>query len=437
MRRSPAARVTMRTVGSPQAARTPILNGVRAQQSTPGDEGTARSGRVGGALGLVYVAYAFGVTMLGTTLPTPLYELYQRQFSFANLLTTVIYAVYAVGVLVALLLFGQASDVLGRRRVLFAALTAGALSAVVFLTDAGLPALFAGRVLSGLSAGAVTGAATAMLVELAGPARRARATMLATVINIFGLGCGPLLAGLIAEYAHAPLRLPYLVHLVLLLLAALAVWRTSETVHVRPGARPRPQRLAVPREVRPVFVPAAIAVFAAFSVFGLLTAIEPGFLGTLLHVHDKAVAGVVVFTMFAASTLGQLSLARLPQRICLPAGCVVLVAGLAAIGAALATSSLALLVTGTVVVGLGHGVCMRAGLTAVTAGSPAHRRAEAVSAFFVAAYVGISLPVILCGVGIAVWGLRAAGIAFTAAVAALAMVAFGALLRLQRRVPSS
>ncbi|HEX3731933.1 MAG TPA: MFS transporter, partial [Mycobacteriales bacterium] len=99
-----------------------------------------------------FIAYAFGVAMLGTTLPSPLYPLYQRQFGFGSLLTTVIYAVYAGGVLAALLLFGRASDVLGRRRMLLIALFVSALSAIVFLTDGGLGVLFLGRILSGLSA---------------------------------------------------------------------------------------------------------------------------------------------------------------------------------------------------------------------------------------------------------------------------------------------
>src|SRR4051812_40105382 len=122
------------------------------------------------------VATAFGLTMLGTTLPTPLYPLLQRELGYGELTTTVIYAVYAGGVLAALLLFGRASDVIGRRRVLLAGLACAALSAVVFLSGAGLAGLLVGRVLSGLSAGLVTGTATAALTESAGRDARRRDT---------------------------------------------------------------------------------------------------------------------------------------------------------------------------------------------------------------------------------------------------------------------
>ncbi len=394
---------------------------------------TARRRQLRPRVAFVFVAYAFGATMVGTTLPTPLYHLYQQQFGFGNLLTTVIYAVYAGGVLAALLLFGRASDVLGRRRLLLAGLVVSALSAVVFLTDGGLTALFVGRILSGISAGIFTGTATVAMLELAPPRRRPTATLLATVVNMLGLGCGPLLAGLLAQYLPYPLFLPFLANLIILVPAVIGVWFAPETVAVKPGARPRPQRPAVPAEVRAVFVPAAVAVFAAFSVFGLITSIEPGFLSELLHQHSEALAGAMVFSMFAGSAVGQVSMARLSERTALPTGCLILVAGLSAIGAALEFSSLALLVVGTVVVGTGQGVSFRAGMAAVTEHSPPDRRAETVSSFFVVAYVGISVPVILVGIGSAVWGLRTAGISFTIAVAALALAALIAVLRLDRR----
>lgn len=394
---------------------------------------TATGARPRHVLGLAFVAYAFGATMLGTTLPTPLYSLYERQLGFGSLLTTVIYAVYAGGVIAALLLLGRASDMLGRRPMLFAALGCSAASALVFVTDAGLAELFVGRVLSGLSAGIVTGTATVTVVELVRPARRAAATLLATAVNMLGLGCGPLLAGLLAEYAPAPLRLPYLVDLVLLVPAALGLLLTPETVRREPGARFRPQRPAVAAEARAVFAPVAVAAFAAFAVFGLLTSVEPGFLATVLGMDSRAVAGVVVFAMFAGSAVGQIGLARVPTRRALPAGCLVLVAGLAALAVALIDRNLPLMIIGTVVVGAGHGLAFRAGVAAITIASPPEARAATVSSFFVIAYTGISVPVILVGVAAAAYGLRSAGIAFTIAVAALALGALLAVLRLERR----
>lgn len=380
------------------------------------------------------VAYAFAATMTGTTLPTPLYPLYQHELGFGTPLTTVIYAVYAAGVLTTLLLLGRASDVAGRRPLLLAAIAVSAVSGLVFLAGPSLPVLFAGRILSGFSAGLVTAVATVAMAELAAPAHRARATLVATAVNMLGLGCGPLLAGLLADHAPAPLHLPFAVHLALLVPAAVLVWRIPETVTPGPlRAALRPQRPAVPAAVRAAFVPSAIAVFAAFSVFGLLTAVAPAFLTTVLHQPAHTLAGLLVFAMFAGSTLSQLASYRWHARLALPAGCLVLVLGLAGLATALGARSLAVLAVSAFVIGAGQGLSFRAGMAAITEHCPADRRAETVSAFTVVAYVGISVPVILVGAASALFGLFAAAMTFTGVTTALALGALFAIRRHARR----
>lgn len=381
----------------------------------------------------VLVAYAFGVTMMGTTLPTPLYPLYQQRFDFGGLTTTVVYAVYAAGVIAALLGFGRASDLLGRRRVLLVGLCLSAISAAVFLVGGSLPVLFVGRVLSGLSAGVMTATATVAVVELAPARRHGLATLVATGVNMVGLGCGPLLTGLLAAGTPAPLRLPFVAALVLLVPAVLGVWRAPETGTVQPGAFPRPQRPAVPAQARAVFLPAALAAFAAFAVLGLVTAIEPSILAELLHLPSPALAGTIVFGMFVASALGQAFQPRLSERAALPAGCVLLIAGLAVIAVALLTRSLSLLIVGVVISGLGHGIGFRSGMAAISAASPDEQRAETVSSFFVAAYIGISVPIVLVGIGTALWGLETSAVVFTGVVAGITLVALIAIIGVQRR----
>ncbi|GGQ22364.1 hypothetical protein GCM10010233_44270 [Streptomyces pseudogriseolus] len=92
----------------------------------------------------------FAVCMTGTTLPTPLYPLYQQKFGFSELTVTVVYAVYAFAVIGALLLVGNASDAVGRRPVLLWGLVCAGASAVCFLLATGIAWLYAGRLLSGL-----------------------------------------------------------------------------------------------------------------------------------------------------------------------------------------------------------------------------------------------------------------------------------------------
>ncbi|MEV6399789.1 MFS transporter [Streptomyces sp. NPDC051907] len=374
--------------------------------------------------------WVFLVCMAGTTLPTPLYSLYQEKFGFSELTVTVVYAVYAFGVIGVLLLAGNASDAVGRRPVLLAGLGLAAASAVCFLCAAGLGWLYAGRLLSGLSAGLFTGAATVYVIELAPPGGAARATFVATAANMGGLGCGPLLAGLLAQYAPWPLYLPFIVHLALVVGAAAVLLLLPETVaERRPLSTVRPQRPGVPAQVRPVFGPAAIASFVGFALFGVFTSVSPAFLAESLDVHDHAVSGSVVALAFFASTAGQLAVGRVGVARSLPLGCAGLFVGLAFLAGALWWDLLALVVLSALVGGFGQGMAFRGALSAVAEASPADRRAAVISTLFVVAYAGISVPVIGVGVLVGPIGLEGAGLVFIAVMAGLVSIAAVYLLR--------
>src|SRR5580698_1209314 len=176
------------------------------------------------------LAFVFAATMLGTTLPTPLYVIYQARWHFAAGIVTLIFAVYAAGVLAALLLAGRSSDQAGRKPVLAVALGASALSTVAFILAPDVGALIAARIVSGLSAGLMTGTATAALTELVPASASRRASLVATAANMGGLGLGPLIAGLFAQYAPDPTTLVFEVYLAVLAAAGLCLLFVPETV---------------------------------------------------------------------------------------------------------------------------------------------------------------------------------------------------------------
>ena len=376
------------------------------------------------------MAAAFLVTMIGTTMPTPLYPLYERELGFGGLMVTVVFATYAVGVLAALVLVGRLSDQVGRKAVLLPGLGIAAASSLVFLIPDSLPALFVGRLLSGVSAGVFTGVATAMIVDLAPKTGRARAGLLAAMVNMLGLGLGPVLSGALADLAPYPLVLPYVVHVVLIAAAAVGLAFVPEPVPRRPGpVRWQIQRIGVPDEVRSTFVRAAVGGFAGFAVLGFFTAVSPLFLGQVLHETRHIVPGLVVFAVLGSSTLGQLLSARLTERTSLLGGCLALAAGVAVVAVGVALAQLSVLVAGAVIAGFGQGASFRAGLQAVTGGAPAERRSEVSSSYFLVLYVAISIPVIGVGAGAQVFGLVPTAVVFAGIVALLAVGAFVSLLR--------
>jgi MFS family permease len=377
------------------------------------------------------LAYAFAAVMLGTTLPTPMYALYAGHMHFAVLTTTVIYATYAGGVLFALLAFGRWSDAVGRRPMLAAGLVAALASAVVFLTADSVPLLLVGRVLSGLSAGLFTGTATAAVIEAAPPKWRGKAAAVATVANIGGLGAGPLLAGLLVEYAPSPLHLTFIVHIALVVLAAAAILVVPETSPRTGGIGL--QRLSIPSEVRRVFVIASIAAFAGFAVSGLFTAVAPSFLSQVVGIDNHAVAGFIVCSIFAASALAQLAATGISPERAVALGCAILIVGTAILAVALHFSSLAGLIAAAVVSGIGQGISFSRGLAAVVEKIAPGRRAEVSSTYFVVAYIALSLPVVSEGLAAQDLGLRTAGVGFAIAVGVLAALCLAAILVQERR----
>ncbi|MGY4649167.1 MFS transporter [Mycobacterium sp. URHB0021] len=376
------------------------------------------------ALGLL--AYAFAAIMVGTTLPTPMYALYAEHMHFAVLTTTVIYSTYAGGVLFALLVFGRWSDSIGRRPVLLAGVALAVSSAVVFLFADSVPTLLVGRVLSGLSAGIFTGTATAAVIEAAPETWRTRAAAVATVANIGGLGTGPLLAGILVEYAPEPLKLSFVVHIVLAALAGIAVAIVPETSS-RNG-KIGLQRLSVPAEVRAVFVIAALATFAGFAVTGLFTAVSPSFLVSVVGIDNHALAGLIACLSFAASAATQIAANNLNPQRAVAIGCAILVIGMVILAVALYLSSLALLIAAATVSGIGQGMSFGRGLAAVIEQTPPDRRAEVSSTYFVVAYIALSVPVVGEGLAARAWGLRTAGVSFAVAVAILAVACLAAIL---------
>lgn len=377
------------------------------------------------------LAYAFAAVMVGTTLPTPLYALYAQQMHFSVVTTTVIFASYALGVLGALVLFGRWSDAVGRRPVLLAGLVFSIASAAVFLTADSVALLLVGRLLSGLSAGLFTGTATAAVVEALPDTQRERAAMVATIANIGGLGIGPVVAGVLAEYVPHPLTLPFAVHIGLAALAVVAVIIAPET-SARTG-RIGLQRLAVPTEVRAVFITAATAAFAGFAVTGLFAAIAPSFVADVVGIGNHAVAGAISGSIFLASAVAQLAGRRIVPATAVAAGCAILVAGMVILAVALTFSSLAGIIVAALVAGTGQGISFSRGLAAVVEQVPAAQRGEISSTYFVVAYVAISVPVVGVGLAAQAWGLRTAGVSFAAAVAVLALGCLAAILMQARR----
>jgi MFS family permease len=346
----------------------------------------------------------FVTAMAFSTVPTPLYPLYQAHDGFSTFTVTVVFAVYAVGVLVSLVLAGHISDWVGRKKVLTAALLLELVAAALFLAVPSLPVLLVARLVTGLGVGMLTATATAHLHDLHSADRpdgsAQRFEIVSTAANIGGLGVGPLVAGLLAQYLGAPLRLPYAVLGVALLVGVAAVALTPETVE-KPAVRPayRPQRVSADHGDRAGYVAAVAAGFASLAVFGLFTSLVPGFVGGTLHHPSRALAGLIVFVVFGAAATAQVLTGRLTARARRNAGLLAQAAGVAVLAVGVRTASLTVFVLAGIVAGAGAGMLFKSAVGSVAAMAAPARRGEALAGLFLVSYLGLALlPV---GLGVA------------------------------------
>lgn len=386
-------------------------------------------------LGFWAVAFALLVVMAFSALPTPLYVLYQARDGFSTFMVTVIFAAYAVGVVISLFFAGHSSDWLGRRRVLAPAVCLSGVAAIIFLVWPDLPGLILARVLSGFAVGVVTATATAYLSELAlehrphGSIRRAQ--LVATAANIGGIGLGPLVAGFLAQWAPDPLHLPFEIALVALAIGVVVILLAPETrERLVPRPAYRPQRIVVPAAQRSRFFAASLGGAVCFAAFGLFTSLSPTFLaGTLGHT-SRALAGAAAFAVFAAAVLAQTLSVTRPVREVLIGGMSALVTGLTLVVIAvwLPSPSLALFLAGGVVCGAGAGLLFKGSIATVAALAPPESRAEVLAGFFLFGYIGISVPVVGVGLLTQVIDARTALAAFAGLVTLALLAATRSLL---------
>lgn len=382
------------------------------------------------AIGFWAIAYTFLVVLAYSAVPTPLYPLYQARDGLSSLTVTVVFAVYALGVVVSLFTVGHISDWHGRRRLVVPAVLASMLSAVIFLIWRDLPGLIVARIIGGLGVGAITATATAWIGELHAAHRpqasRRRAEVVATAANLGGIGVGPLVAGILAQWVGAPLTVPYLVFIAALAVALAAAFVSPET-RARPEPRPayRPQRVSVPRQARGRYFGAALGAAISFAAFGLFTSLAPSFLAGTLHHTSAALAGATAFSVFAAGAIAQMVVAGRSSNEAVLGGSAAMLTGMALVVVAvwLPAPSLALFLLGGVAAGAGAGILFKGAVSTVAAIALPEQRAEALAGMFLAGYVGLSLPVLGLGFLTQEMATRDCLLIFTVVLAVAAILA--------------
>jgi len=243
--------------------------------------------------------------MAASSAPTPIYALYQAQWGFPPVTTTLVFAVYAIAVLVALLVAGRLSDHVGRRPVLIGAIVVQVGAMALFATAQGVGQLLVARIIQGLSTGAAVAAVAAGLLDL----DRERGTVANAVTTPVGTALGALLAGAMVQYLPQPTHLVYELLALTLVLQAAGVAMMGETHAPRAGAwaslRPR---VGLSSAVRKPMMLAAPALIASWSIPGFYASLSPALIRDMLDTHSSLVAALGLFVLAASAALSTMLL---------------------------------------------------------------------------------------------------------------------------------
>lgn len=404
------------------------MSGIAREWGHAGASRARTSSKAGRLAGGLVVAILF----MGSTLLTPLYDLYRVHYAFSAVVLVLLYAVYVVGNLSALLFFGRLSDQIGRKPVILGGLGLAGISTLLFLEAHGLGALFGARIVSGFAVGVGAGAATAWITEFTPPDRRARAASLMTAFNFIGLALGPLLAGPLVQYAPSPFRTPFLAYLMLLLAVGVLVANRRETVadSSPPSFAPR---LGIPHGSRMAFVAPAASGFCAMAVVGFYAALGPTTIQRDLQVANRALASAIVAELFVVAAALILATQRLSPQRAMRIGLCATPAGMALLVIAQRMASMPILLAGTALCGVAGALGYRGGLAVAIGLAPERKRAEIASLFFLCCFCGNALPVIGAGVLTQATNPHFADLAFACLISVIATLALAASAARGRR----
>jgi MFS family permease len=366
----------------------------------------APSRRLSSPLDFALVAGIVILALFASATPSPLYADYAADWGFSTPVLTAVYGVYAFGVLATLLLIGRLSDEIGRRPVLIGALSVLLVAIVLFMSAQSVEWLFAARGLQGLATGAALGAAGAAMLDLHPRGDAVQTGLVNGVGSALGIGTGAAISSLLVQEAPDPRVTPFLLVFVLFVAALAGTLALREPV-VRIGAlRVRPQWPSVPRSIRPEFTLASMGVISSWSIGGLYLALAPSLTAQLFETDSHLAGGAAVLAMAGPGGLSQLVFRKLAPRAAMGWGSLVLAGGMTATVLSLSTGSPGLFLAASTVTGVGFGVAFMGAIRLISTVAPIEQRASVMSAFYVVAYLSLSVPTVIAGLAVPGLGLE-------------------------------
>jgi MFS family permease len=373
------------------------------------------------------IAAVFVLFMAASSAPSPLYVIYQHEWSFSATTLTTVFAVYVVGMIGALLVLGALSDHIGRRPVLASAIALEAAAMALFIVADDVSILLTARFVQGVATGAAMTTLGATLVDLNPPHAPHRAGVITGAAPTFGLGLGALGCGVLAEYGPHPTRLVYVLLLAALVLAGLLVALTPETAHRRPGAvRSLQPRLGVAPRLRTDLMALVPILVASWALGGLYLSLGPSVAANLFGLSSHVIGGLVVTLLCVPASITAFALRGWPTERTLALAATLLLLGTAVGLGGVQANSLTMAASGTAIAGVGFGGSALASFGTLARIAEPAERGELFAVAFVISYLAFSIPAVAAGIAATNVGLHETAVVYSAAVIAFSALALAA-----------
>jgi predicted MFS family arabinose efflux permease len=377
--------------------------------------------------------------LAGSSAPTPLYPLYMARWGLTPLMITVIFGIYALAVLLALLVAGRLSDHLGRRPVLLTATLAQAGTMVLFGTATSLSGLLVARVIQGLTTGAALGAVGAAMIDL----DKTRGTVANALAPPFGTATGALVAAVLVQYLPFPTHLVYAIFGMVFILQAIGLAYMAESITPRGGVLSslKPQ-LSLPRATREPLLLALPVLVAVWALAGFYGSLSPMLVRGMLGSNTPLLGGLALFVLAACGGLAVMVLQHREPKDMMMFGVASLFAGVAIAVMSLPYGAIGVFFFGTAIAGIGFGAGFQGAVRTVVPFAAPHERAGVLSIVFIISYIAMGVPAVAAGWMVAREGnIVATAQIFAAVIMTLAGVAllgsvFRALTKRERRAPA-
>jgi MFS family permease len=332
--------------------------------------------------------------LASSSAPTPLYPIYQAEWGFSSLAVSLVFGIYAVAVLGALLVAGRLSDYVGRRPVLIVATAVQAGTMFLFAFADGLSTLIAARVIQGLSTGAAIAAVGAGMLDM----DKARGAVANSVAPASGTAFGGVLAGFMVHYLPAPTHLVYFVLAAIFVAQVVGVLLMPESMPPRSGAMAslRPQ-FSLPAATRQPILLVAPVLIAVWALAGLYGSLAPSLVRSSFGLDSSLAGGIALFVLAGSAGISVLLTQRFEARTLMIYGATVLLVGVALAVNSLSYHSATAFFLGTAVAGSGFGTGFQGAIRTVVPLAAPRERGGVLSVIFVISYLAMGLPAVVAG----------------------------------------